>query len=143
MDLVELKNLDPDLIDEYLIEFSELAHEIFEIEANAQRKLDDYDLKISAEEGVLVKKMTENPKDFDLKKVTNNDVTYALARNSKLFQMKQKRIDLKYEVDSAVALRRTLYVKKEMVLELNKQRIGRMSLETKGNSISDRKQNRH
>lgn len=141
-DIVDLKNIDPDLIDEYMISFPEIAHEIFELETNAKHALSSHNLHVSAEEGVLVKKMIEDPKAYGLRKTTNNDITYALARDPGLFQLKKKTIDLEKEVEAAQSLRRTLYIKRDMIIEMYKDRAGRIGLETKGNSIADRKRNR-
>jgi hypothetical protein len=122
MDIEDLKQLNPDLIDEYLTEFAEVSHEIFEMEANAQNSVDLSKLKFSASEGVLVMKMINNPKDYELKKTTNNDITYALARNAEMFKAKEKILGLERELAATKALRSTLYIKKEMLLELSRQR---------------------
>ena len=144
MELTDLINIDPNEVEEFLLESNELYHELCEDRTNAKRAVSKQKLEISVLEGHIHKKMMENPAKFNLKKTTDTATTFAMSRNANLTDAKLKLIDLEKEFDCSWANINLFDSKREILMNMWKQTNYAMSQEGRNSStsFSDRREAR-
>ena len=100
MEFEEFLNIDRNLVDEYISEVSELLYSTGKKLIETKNEYRETKIIHDEEEAKLVADMIANPKDYALRKTTNNDITYAVARNTENIVRRQDENILLKKIDT-------------------------------------------